>query len=108
MVNDLSEKTDTVKYATRGQLKTYISAGGGSVTSIGLTETGTALTITGSPVTSSGTINIAGAGTSSQVILGDVTLAKLPTGTGKSEGVTSYITAWAVAGNTLISSGTVT
>jgi hypothetical protein len=46
-----------------------------------LTETGTALTITGSPITSSGTFNIAGAGTSSQVILGDLSLATLPTDT---------------------------
>ena len=53
----------------------------GTVTSVGLTETGSALTITGSPVTSSGTINIAGAGTSSQVILGDLSLGTLPTGT---------------------------
>jgi hypothetical protein len=57
------------------------AGGGGSVTSVGLTETGTALTITGSPITSSGTFNIAGAGTSSQVILGDLSLATLPTDT---------------------------
>ena len=55
--------------------------GSGTVTSVGLTETGTALTITGSPVTTSGTINIAGAGTSSQVILGDLSLGTLTTGT---------------------------
>src|SRR5210317_2647429 len=55
--------------------------GGGTVTSVALTETGSALTITGSPITGSGTINIAGAGTSSQVILGDLTLGTLPSGT---------------------------
>ncbi len=53
----------------------------GTVTSIGLTETGSALTITGSPVTASGTINIAGAGSNSQVILGDLTLGTYTTGT---------------------------
>lgn len=53
----------------------------GTVTSVGLTETGSALTITGSPVTNSGTINIAGAGTSSQVILGDLSLGTLTSGT---------------------------
>jgi hypothetical protein len=53
----------------------------GTVTSVALTETGSALTITGSPITGSGTFNISGAGTSSQVILGDLTLATLPTGT---------------------------
>ena len=57
------------------------TGGAGSVTSVGLTETGSALTITGSPITSSGTFNIAGAGTSSQVILGDLSLATLPTDT---------------------------
>ncbi len=55
--------------------------GSGTVTSVGLTETGSALTITGSPVTTSGTINIAGAGTSSQVILGDLSLGTLTSGT---------------------------
>lgn len=57
------------------------SGGGGTVTSVGLTETGSALTITGSPITGSGTINIAGAGTSSQVILGDLSLGTLTSGT---------------------------
>jgi len=57
------------------------SGGGGTVTSVELTETGSALTITGSPITGAGTINIAGAGTSSQVILGDLTLGTLTSGT---------------------------
>jgi len=58
--------------------------GGGTVTRLGLTETGTALTITSdttNPITATGTFNIAGAGTSSQVILGDLSLATLPTDT---------------------------
>lgn len=53
--------------------------GGSGVTSVGLTETGDALTITNSPITTSGDINIAGAGSSSQVILGDLSLGTLPT-----------------------------
>ena len=57
------------------------SGGGGTVTSVALTETGSALTITGSPITGSGTINIAGAGNSSQVILGDLSLGALTSGT---------------------------
>ena len=52
-----------------------------AVTSVGITETGNALAITNSPITSSGDINIAGAGTSSQVILGDLTLGTLTEGT---------------------------
>ena len=51
----------------------------GTVTSVGLTETGDALTITGSPVTSSGTINIAGAGSASQYINGALDLVTFPT-----------------------------
>jgi hypothetical protein len=62
------------------------SGGGGTVTSVALTETGSALTITGSPITGSGTINIAGAGTSSQVILGDLSLGTLTSGTVTSVG----------------------
>ena len=106
--NDESITPDAVKYATLGQLKTYISAGGGSVTSIGITETGTALNITNSPVTSSGNINIAGAGTSSQVILGDLSLATLPTGTVTSIGFTSNIAAFVVGGQPITNSGTLT
>ena len=56
-----------------------LATGGGSVTSVALTETGDALTITGSPITGSGTFNIAGAGTTSQYIRGDLTLATFPT-----------------------------
>lgn len=50
----------------------------GTVTSVEVTETGDALTITGSPITSSGTINIGFAGTGSQYVKGDGTLATFP------------------------------
>jgi len=50
----------------------------GTVESVGLTETGDALTITGSPITSSGTINIAGAGVPSQYINGELNLVTFP------------------------------
>jgi hypothetical protein len=53
----------------------------GTVTSVALTETGSALTITGSPITGAGTFNIAGAGANTQVILGDLSLGTLTTGT---------------------------
>ncbi len=72
---------------------TFNNKGSGTVTSVGLTETGSALTITGSPITGSGTINIAGAGTSSQVILGDLSLGTLTSGTVTSVGTSqAFIT----------------
>ena len=67
-----------------GNWATPAGGGSGTVTSVGLTETGTALTITSdtaNPIVGTGTFNIAGAGTSSQVILGDLSLATLPTDT---------------------------
>lgn len=76
-------------YGTAGQVLT--SGGGaasvntwttpttGTVTSVGLTETGDALTITNSPITSTGNINIAGAGTASQYINGALDLVTFPT-----------------------------
>ena len=51
----------------------------GTVTSVAITESGDALTITGSPITTSGTINIGFAGTGAQYIKGDGTLATFPT-----------------------------
>ena len=89
-------------YGTAGQVLT--SGGGsssvntwttpttGTVTSVGLTETGNALTITGSPVTGSGTINIAGAGASTQYINGELNLVTFPT-------VDNYVS-WTLAGDT--------
>jgi hypothetical protein len=88
-------------YGTAGQVLT--SGGGsasvntwttpttGTVTSVGLTETGNALTITGSPVTSSGTINIAGAGSASQYINGALDLVTFPT-------LDNYVS-WTLAGD---------
>ena len=73
--------SSTPDYGTAGQVLT--SGGGsatantwttpttGTVTSVGLTETGDALTITNSPITSTGNINIAGAGASTQYINGN-------------------------------------
>ena len=74
----------------------------GTVTSVGITETGSALTITNTPITGAGNINIAGAGTSSQVILGNLTLATLPV-----DGVTSVATGAGLTGGTITSTGTI-
>ena len=51
----------------------------GTVTSVGITESAAALTITGSPVTTSGNINIAFAGNSTQYVAGDGSLVTFPT-----------------------------
>ena len=50
----------------------------GTVTSVAVTESGDALTITGSPITTSGTINIGFAGTSAQYVAGDGSLITFP------------------------------
>ena len=51
----------------------------GTVTSVGITELSAALTITGSPVTTSGNINIGFAGTGAQYVAGDGSLVTFPT-----------------------------
>lgn len=51
----------------------------GTVTSVGITESAAALSITGSPVTTSGNINIAFAGASTDYVAGDGSLVPFPT-----------------------------
>lgn len=51
----------------------------GTVTSIGITESSAALSITGSPVTTSGNINIGFAGSPTQYVAGDGSLVTFPT-----------------------------
>ena len=77
------------------------------LTSVGITETGDALTITNTPLTANGDINIAGAGTSSQVILGDLTLATLPVDGVTSVGL-SMPAAFTVANSPVTSTGNLT
>jgi hypothetical protein len=50
----------------------------GTVTSVAVTESSAALNITGSPITTSGTINIGFAGTSAQYVAGDGSLITFP------------------------------
>jgi hypothetical protein len=72
----------------------------GTVTSVAVTETGNALTITGSPITSAGTINIGFAGAASQYVRGDGALADFPTSTGGGSSVSYYL-------NSSVSQGTI-
>jgi hypothetical protein len=67
-------KLSGTNYAT-----TWANNGTGTVTSVGITESVAALNITGSPVTSSGNINIGFAGTSVQYVAGDGSLITFPT-----------------------------
>jgi hypothetical protein len=82
-------------------------AGGstGTVTSVAVTETGDALTITGSPITTSGTINIGFAGISGQYVNGAGGLTTFPTLL-SSVGL-SMPSAFSVANSPLTANGTI-
>ena len=71
---------DQVIYS--GSIWQRASGASGTVTSVAITESGDALTITGSPITTSGTINIGFAGTSAQYVAGDGSLITFPALTG--------------------------
>lgn len=62
----------------------------GTVTSVGLSMP-SAFTVSNSPITGAGTIAVAGAGTASQYIRGDGTLATLPSGGGGGASVNYYL-----------------
>jgi len=80
----------------------------GTITSIDITETGTALTITESGTATDPDFNISGAGSSSQVVLGDLTLATLPVSGVTSVNFKTDGTSLNVASNTITGSGTMT
>ena len=98
----LGTATDGSEYGATGQVLTASTSSGssptwttpttGTVTSVGLTETGDALTITNSPITTTGNINIAGAGASTQYINGELNLVTFPT-------LDNYVS-WTLAGDT--------
>lgn len=76
----VSGATTVLRNITGQQIIDACSGGGGSgtVTSVGLTMPA-AFTVTGSPVTTSGTLAVSGAGSTSQYIRGNGTLATMPT-----------------------------
>ena len=84
-----------------GTLTAFPSIPQGTVTSVAMTVP-SAFSVSGSPITTSGTLAITGAGTSSQVVLGDGSLGTLPTGS-----VTSVATSGGIDGGTITTSGTI-
>jgi len=64
--------------------------GTGTVTSVGLTMP-SAFTVTGSPITTNGTLAVTGAGTTGQYVRGDVSLANFPTSIGGGASVSYYL-----------------
>jgi len=74
-----------IKYRTGAQILTDI----GAVSSVGLTMPA-AFTVSNSPITSSGTIAVTGAGTAAQYIRGDGTLGDFPGGGGGGGASVSY------------------
>ncbi len=83
-----------------GKPKTIGGGGGsGTVTSVGLSMP-SAFSVANSPVTTSGTIAVSGAGVASQYIRGDGSLANFPTSTGGGASVSYYL-------NGSISQGTI-
>ena len=77
MVPDASGGTDSGKFL-KGDGTWAVPANTG-LTSVGITETGDALTITNTPLTANGDINIAGAGAATQYINGELNLVTFPT-----------------------------
>lgn len=116
-----SDATDTnAKFANLSQVASYINAGAGSVTSVGVSGGSTGFSFSNSPITSSGTMTMSGTldvdngGTGlASYTTGDIlyasggsTLAKLAIGTaGQVLKVASGIPSWAADSN---SGGTVT
>lgn len=84
------------------------SGGSGTVTSVGLSMPN-GFTISGSPITTSGTLLVTGAGTTSQYLRGDGTLATFPTigsGTVTSVGL-SMPSAFTVSSSPITTSGSI-
>lgn len=87
--------TNPLGYVTRKILADTAAAirsadAGGTVTSVGLTMP-VAFNVSNSPVTSSGTIAVTGAGLASQYVRGDGTLGDLPSGGGGGASVSYYM-----------------
>jgi hypothetical protein len=92
---EISEVSGTgyiTKSITGQEIINAASGGGGSgtVTSVDLTMP-SAFTVTGNPITTSGTLAVAGAGVATQYIRGDGQLANFPTSSGGGASVSYYL-----------------
>jgi hypothetical protein len=79
----------TLSNAATGEVE-FTTAGVGTVTSVGLTMP-SAFTVTGSPVTTAGTLAVTGAGLATQYVRGDGQLANFPTTGGGGSSVSYYL-----------------
>jgi len=77
-------------YLSSGDWTTFTNKGNGTITSLGVSMP-TAFSVANSPITTSGTIAITGAGVASQYVRGDGTLANFPTSTGGGSSVSYYL-----------------
>ena len=75
---------------TSGDWEAVTPASGGSVTSVALTVP-PAFSVTGSPITTAGTLAISGAGLATQYVRGDGQLANFPTTSGGGSSVSYYL-----------------
>jgi hypothetical protein len=76
----------------------------GTVTSVALTVGGDAISVSGSPVTTSGTLALAFSGTTSQYIRGNGTLANFPTSLVTGTGTIYSLTKWGFTSGNIINS----
>jgi hypothetical protein len=79
----------------------------GTVTSVALTVGGDAISVSGSPLTTSGTLGLAFSGTTSQYIRGNGTLANFPTSLVTGTGTINRVTKWSFTSGEIINSGIV-
>jgi hypothetical protein len=76
----------------------------GTVTSVALTVGGDAISVSGSPLTTSGTLALAFSGTTSQYIRGNGTLANFPTSLVTGTGTINSVTKWSFTSGEIINS----
>jgi hypothetical protein len=79
----------------------------GTVTSVALTVGGDAISVSGSPLTTSGTLALAFSGTTSQYIRGNGTLANFPTSLVSGTGTQNRITKWSFTSGEIVDSSLV-